>query len=236
MNARPDPHMFMGQSSAVSAIVNSSENVVPSYNYIAPGYQGYVPTTILTFDSATSTGVTLSDRNQTALNTGSTDTNQGAKVLAAKSGLSLYFEVKLAARNSDGGSNLRAGINVNSDSYTVSGSTSSNGTFVDVAGVIWSQGSNTGYGIGPISQGDIIGIAVKSSLGWFRKTPGGYWNGSVTANPYTSIGGVTVSTAGVEPFVIFGGTNGSSNNAWSITTNAALFTGEMPLNFTAWSS
>lgn len=236
-NPRQDPYMYMGQSSANSAINNSSESVTPTPRYVAPGYEGYPKTTALTFDSATAASVTLLNGNQTAFNTGTTGTAQGAKVLASKSGLSLYFEVKLLALNAPGGSHLQAGVSLNTESFATAGTTASAGTFIDVNGNIWSQGSSaTGYALGSLVQGDIIGIAIKSSLGWFRKTPGGYWNGSIGADPNTSVGGVSVSTLGVEPFVIFGGTNGSSNNAWTINTNAGQFTGAMPLGFTAWSS
>lgn len=266
-NARQDPNMFMGQSSANSAINNSSEQVTPTPAYIAAGYEGYPPMPALTFDSATASGVTFFNNNLTVINyaltSGSqsqiladpnnpvladpgsplladTQTNAGAKVSAIKISGLWYIEFTLSALNIPGGSYLRCGVDIDSDTYIVAASTASNGTFVDYRGTIWALGVNTGYSINNLQQGDIIGVAVSrdANLAWFRKTPGGYWNGSVTADPVANTGGAAVTplSTGVEPIVTFGGTYGTINNAWTVNTNAQSFTGQMPLGYSAWSA
>jgi hypothetical protein len=57
------------------------------------------------------------------------------------------------------------------------------------------NGNSTSIGLGALTSGVTIGVAVDINAGliWFRVCPSGLWQGSSTANPATGVGGASFS-------------------------------------------
>lgn len=196
----------------------------------------------VTLDSATITAVTLSGGNLIATNTGTTSADQGARVatVSAKSAGKYYFEVKWTTITSGIGSNSSIGVGTTASTYTAMGAGGTTGIVNYVGGSIYSNGANTGVGVGGTwSAGQTEGIAVDldNRKIWFRNSPSGNWNGNATYNPATNVGGITVPAGTMVPFITFGGTGGAASNVMALNFGASAFIGAVPSGFTAgWSA
>jgi SPRY domain len=191
----------------------------------------------VTLDPATVTAVTLSNGNLTATNTGTTGTDQGARVAtsAGKATGKYYMECKLTTVVPGGGGNRGFGIGTTTSTYTAMG----NGAVVGdncycSSGGIFANGVNTAISITGIVQGDTIGCAVDldNRKIWFRKNTG-VWNGNVANDPVTNVGGIAIPAGTMVPFVTFGGVVGTAGNAHTVNFGGSAFVGTVPAGYTA---
>jgi len=195
-----------------------------------------------TWDTATTTAVTLSGGNLIATNTGTTSTDQGARVASTfgKTTGKYYFEATFT--NVAGGINMGIGVGTTSSTYTGMGGTSNNGgvtgalivksTLVMAAGsywVYWTSGNQT------MDTGELVCVAVDLDAHqfWFRTDAAGYWNSNSSANPATNSGGITLPGGTMVPFVTFGGADGTAGNVMTANFGASAFVGAVPSGFTA---
>lgn len=191
-----------------------------------------------TWDPATVTNVTLSGGNLVATNTGTTSTDQGAHApsTAGKTSGKWYFEVTFGA--SPAGGNLGLGIGTTASTYPNMGNSATTGGMVYVSGNIYANGGFSGLAIGARAASDVIGVAadLDNHKIWFKKLNGTptSWNASSggSNDPATNVGGVTIPSGTMIPFVTFGGSSGVST---SFTANfgATSFTGSVPSGFTS---
>jgi hypothetical protein len=180
------------------------------------------------FDSGTSTNVTLTNGNRTATH-GASPSFALARSASFKSTGKLYYEILVSHITSpgDGVGVATAGatpLNVSNDGLNCS--------VVYQSGNIWSNGVSTGKTLGALADGNRIYVAIdRGNLrAWFSKG-GGAWNGDGTANPATNTGGVTMQSADVSPCACFD----TANNSQAVIANFGLsaFAGTVPSGFTA---
>ena len=100
------------------------------------------PVTNVTLDAASVTAVTLSGGNLAATNTGTTATEQGAKVASAsgKSAGKYYFEMTFTTVTSGVGSNSGVGVGTFASTYTTMGNGGTTGVFRYLGGSIFANG------------------------------------------------------------------------------------------------
>jgi len=196
-----------------------------------------VPPAWAEFETATIANVTLSGGNLVVTNTGTTSTDQGARVATAsgKSSGKYYFETTVTAWIA--GTNVAVGIGTPTSTYTNMGNSATSGTTVRIgSGAILYNGGSSGSSLGAISTGNVIGIAVdlNNTFGmYFRVGSSGPWNNSGTANPATNTGGINKPTGAVVPFVVFGGSGGVANIVLTTNFGATAFNGAVPSGFNA---
>ena len=189
----------------------------------------------VTWDAATVTSVTLSGGNLVATNTGTTSTNQGARVASASGRTSgkYYFEVVVTTYI--GGGSVGVGIGTTGSTYTGMGANATVGVVVYSGSSIYSNGGSSGTSLG-ISFGSGLRIRVAVDLGtrkiWFAPNTG-TWNGSVSNDPVTGVGGVTIPAGTMVPFLTFGGGGGGANNVFTANFGASAFTSAVPSGFTS---
>lgn len=210
-------------------------------SYALTGSAATIVKTIVpaTWDPATVTNVTLSGGNLIATNTGTTSADQGARVASGsgKTSGKYYFEVTCTTLTVSAAldQNYGMGIGTTASSYTGMGNNGSTGSEVFHSGNIYSNGSNSGVTLGATPlQGDVIGIAadLDNRKIWFRKSPSGNWNNSGSNDPVSNVGGVTVPSGTMVPFVTFGGTGGSAGQAQTANFGGSAFSGAVPAGFT----
>lgn len=197
---------------------------------------GPIAVTYVTWDSATATAVTLSGGNLVATNTGTTSADQGAHVVAASGKTSGKYYLEMTYTTVTGGANAGVGIGTTASTYTNMGNSATTGNMTfRTTGNIYANGSNTGVTLSVSGSGVIIGIAVDldNRKIWFRKTPSGNWNNSGTANPATNVGGLTIPSGTMVPFVTFGSTSGVTGNVVTANFGATTFNGTAPSGFTS---
>jgi len=121
----------------------------------------------------------------------------------------------LAALATVGGSGVNAGVN-------------------NVTGAINVNGVAMSTGIGTISAGGVVCIAVDvdARLVWFRNGAAGNWNGSATANPATGVGGYSIAPIMSSAFSVYALAS-QNNTGTNITANfgTSAFTGTVPSGF-----
>lgn len=192
------------------------------------------------WDSASAMAVTLSGGGLVATNTGTTSADQGAHVHAAyaRDSGKYYFEVTNTTQL--GGANRGVGIGTAASTYTNMGNSATIGNIMYFSsGTIYANGSSTGISISPVGGGVLHGIAVDldNRKIWFRSGASGNWNSNATYNPATNVGGITIPSGVMVPFVVFGGGGGVINNVVTANFGASAFTGTVPSGFTSgWSS
>jgi hypothetical protein len=197
------------------------------------------PVTYVTWDAATVATVTLSGSDLVATNTGTTATNQGARVAAAsgKTSGKYYFEVTLTTKVGGGGGNAGMGIATTASTYAGMGNNATAGVEVFISsGGMFVNGANPGQVLGgAFVNGEVAGIAVDldNRKAWIRKAPSGNWNASGTANPATNVGGNTIPAGTIAPINTFGGGSGTSGNVFTANFGASAFTGAVPSGFTS---
>jgi hypothetical protein len=185
-----------------------------------------VPTTLNPADK--DSHITLSGGNLTAA--GTAGWTGLVRTVAAKSAGKYYWEATFTV-----GAQSQSGVGFTIGSLSVSTQTFGNagtgksGTTIGTGTLV--DGANVGVGIGTITSGSVVCLAVDltAKLIWFRLGAGGNWNGSGTANPATGVGGISISNAGTAyPTICMGGAD-------TITANfgATAFTGAVPSGFTA---
>lgn len=193
----------------------------------------------ITFDSGTATAVTLSNGNLTATNTGTTSADQGAKALSAKASGKWYLEYTITTQQVPPGGNVGCGVGTNASTYTGMGNDATSGGMVFIgSGNVYGNGSFSSLSLGARSQGNVLGVAVDldNHKIWFRVCPSGNWNGQTIGfqDPASNVGGVTIPSASLEPFVTFGGSSGQANNALTANFGGSAFNGTAPTGFTSW--
>lgn len=187
------------------------------------------------FDPSTAVNATVSNHNLTV--TGISPGNGGAFVFTsqAKSSGKYYFEIKWVTL---GGFFFGGQIGVALTTATISDVGTSHNAAVlfqgpnFTEGQIWASGSSSGYNLGHISAGDVIGIAVDLDNGkiWFKNvTQGGFWNGDGSASPATNTNGVAVPSGSVIPAVAFG----LNGDVYTADFGTTTFAGVVPSGFTA---
>lgn len=192
-----------------------------------------------TFDLATKSAVTLSGGNLVATNTGTTSTNQGAKgVLAdAKSTGKYYFEFTVT--NFAGGGGVTVGVAPSTSLYSDQSSIppSNAATVLIASGNIWNHTGNSGYNVGTVSNGSVIGLAANLDDGrlFFRLSPSGTWKPDGSSPSSTTGGFVIVGPA--LPYVTFGsglvGGAGVSGNVITANFGDSAFSGAVPSGYTS---
>lgn len=188
-----------------------------------------------TWEAASVTAVTLSGGNLVATNTGTTSTDQGAKVASAsgKNSGKYYFESTWTART--GGANHGVGIGTYASTYIGMGNTGGvTGVIAYFLGSVWANGGSVLSG-GAWTAGRVMGIAANldNRKIWFRDLTTGLWNNNASYDPATNVGGLTIPAGVMVPFATFGGGGGLANNVVTANFGAAAFTGAVPSGFTS---
>jgi hypothetical protein len=188
-----------------------------------------------TWDPASVTAVTLSGSNLVATNTGTTSTDQGAKVAssAGRNTGKYYFEVTITANTT--GVNRGLGIGTTASTYTNMGNGATTGVVMYFTGSVYANGGSTGISIPSVIIGVPVGMAIDldNRKIWIRASAGGIWNNSGTADPATNVGGITIPAGTMVPFVVFGGGSGAANNVVTANFGASIFAGAVPAGFTS---
>ncbi|MGY3443706.1 hypothetical protein [Bradyrhizobium sp. USDA 4473] len=181
------------------------------------------------FDPSTAVKATVSNHNLTV--TGVPPGLGGCFVFAdeAKTSGKVYFEMKWVLV---GGIIFAGEIGIATTFATVGDlNTATNSTML-YQGPISASGVSSGYSLGTISDGDVIGIAVDldNRKIWFKNlTAGGLWNGSVAVgDPATNHNGVSIPSGALIPAVGFG----LSNDVLTANFGASAFVGTVPSGFT----
>lgn len=183
-----------------------------------------------TFNPADLSGITLTGGNLTATGTA----QGGVRAVVGSTTGKYYFEFTL---NSFSNGNTGAGIiNANATLATVAPSATA-ACLVYPSGTIWLAGSSTGISIGTLSTaGTVLAVALDliAYRIWFRG-PSGNWNGSVSNDPATGVGGISISSIASSSLAVFPGfASGGSGQA--VTANfgdSFIFNGAVPAGFTA---
>jgi len=195
-----------------------------------------------TWEPATISNVVLSNGDLTARCTLDTSTNQGARVAdtAGRTSGKYYFEIQ--ASTIFAAFSTYFGVGIGTTTSTYSGMSAGHGvTGVMIYrndGNIWSNGAIVGY-IGPLSiftPTVFIAVNLDDRKIWFRNLPTGSsspgdWNGDVSADPATNVGGVTIPAGVMVPFCTFGGPGGAAGDEWTANFGGSAFVGVVPTGF-----
>lgn len=190
---------------------------------------------VANFDPDTALHANVSNHNLTV--TGTSPGGGGAFVFSseAKSSGKYYFEI---AWVSLGGYLFGGEIGIASTSATIGDlNAPTNSTMLFQGNVpqgqIWSDSGYSGYSLGHISAGDVIGIAIDLDNGkvWFKNVAvGGAWNGPTAAgDPVANVNGVAIPSGPVIPAVGFG----INNDVYTANFGATAFAYAVPFGFNA---
>jgi hypothetical protein len=214
-----------------TAVTKVSNNIGMPVSYVVDG--GYAA-----LDPASAVAVALSGNNLVATNTGTTSTNQGARVGTALGKVSgkFYFEMTFTTILNTG-LNVNTGVGIgpsNVANYSTLGNTGSGGAILPEHGGSVVNGSGLGN-FGQRASGDVIGIAVDLTNHqiWFRVAPIGNWNVSGTANPATTAGGYIIPSSSLVPVCVFGNSLCTAGNVITANLGSSAFSGAVPAGFTA---
>lgn len=194
-----------------------------------------------TWDPTSVAAVTLSGGNLVATNTGTTSTNQGAKVSAtgAPTTGKYYFEGTFTTFLGGGG--VRIGVGLATETYANMSTLPPSGAMVlGESGNVWVNSGNTGYNLGTITNGSVIGIALDltNRKVWFRLSPSGLWEGNSGHDPTnpTTGGGFALAAGTIVPFTTFGSGITGTGVANNVVTGkfATPFTGALPSGYAAY--
>jgi len=192
-----------------------------------------------TFDPAAAADVTLSGGNLVATNTGTTSTEQGARIAAAhaKTTGKYYFEMTPTVGGI--GDHRSFGIGPPAASYTALSEAVGGVAVLHWNGHIWASGADTGFEISIVPATWTVRIACDfdNHKVWFSiLEPGGSpgdWNGSPSADPATNVGGVTVPSGAMVPFCAYGGFAGNAGQVCTANFGGSFFAGSVPSGFIA---
>jgi hypothetical protein len=123
-------------------------------------------------------------------------------------------------------------------------STGTNTATIGKSGSVAVNGAGFGAGLGALTAGNTVGVAVDLTNGlfWTRLCPSGNWNGSGTANPATGAGGAGLSTYGTTPPALgtmwfpYYGQQTSSGDVATYDFGASAYVGTPPSGFGNWPS
>lgn len=191
-----------------------------------------VPLTKTVWSTTDKANIVLANRNLAA---GPGDFHEsGVRAEGQRSTGKYYWEYTCfwtSAQTNVGVANLSASL-----TGTVGGFPTNN------AAVVWQSGGNIWVNsaqpsgtpaLGTRASGDIIGVAIDldNKLIWFRVAPSGNWNGSGTANPATTTGGVSISAISTPVCPLFA--TYTFANADSVVANFgdSTFSGAVPSGF-----
>lgn len=172
--------------------------------------------------------VTLTGSNLIATTTAGT--NNGVRGTSGHSSGKYYFEL---TANTWTTINDQVGLATATAAFNTA-TTTTGKAFVNGGGAVWVNAVSVGVGLGTISSGMVVGIAVDLSahLIWFRVAPAGNWNASGTANPATGVGGISISALAGTLYPTFGG-GSATGQVGTANFGASAFTGTPPSGFTA---
>ncbi len=210
-------------------------------NHLAGFGAGGVSIAYDAFDPATVTAVTLSSLDHTATNTGTTSASQGARLLTGKSAGS--YAIEFSIDNAPSGGNMGFGIGNTTETYANFGNNSVKANTVYCSsGNIWTAGSSSGKSFG---SGVLVSVTRWMMVGnltnlrtWFRRVSGtpNDWNHDATADPATNTGGIILGGGAgnppYAPFVVFGGSGGTSGRILTVYTDPSSFVGVVPSGIT----
>jgi hypothetical protein len=191
-----------------------------------------------TLDPTTTANVTLSGGNLIITNTGTTSTDQGARVAptSGKTSGKYYFEGTWTSLLAGGNNTI--GIGTTNSTYSGMGGDGTTGDNLYQSGGVRSVGSLLSVGMGTWLTGHVTAIAadLDNRRIWFRKAPGapsGTWNNSGTNDPATNVGGFVIPAGTMIPIVTFGGTSGVAGSIMTLNLGASAFVGAVPAGFTS---
>lgn len=186
------------------------------------------------FAPSTLVQATLSNGNFTI--TQST-TNQGAggNSLSFVTSGKVYFEFTVTASLASG-SHIIGAITSAASSFGAAMNGGVNCIMLTVStggSTLYSNGSATAVGVGPVAVGDVIGFALDlgARKGWVRKNNGN-WDNNATHNPATGANGSTLyATVGYAPSMYFGASSGVGSR-FDLNSGQSAFANAAPAGFT----
>lgn len=182
-----------------------------------------------TFDTTTAVATTLTNNNLTATHATNAN-NSGVKGVAPYTVGLYYYEITVGATH---GNLDSIGIAAPGASYTQIANGSGPAVTVNLStGAIGSSGKS----LGPLLAGNIIGIAtnVTGLKVYFRKG-NGPWNGDLTADPLTGIGGIAIPTNNTwMPVVGFAGGGRQAGDNVTANFGASSYATAAPSGFVNW--
>lgn len=196
------------------------------------------------WDVATATAVTVSGGGTIATHSGTTG-NDGIKVTlaSAKDRGKWYWEITVGTWASASGSNMGYGFCNTGTTFSGMGPAWAGGCGMYKSSNYWANGSNVGTFSRSIVTGDVMACAldlsngVTNALYWtkFLITPTN-WNNTAGSDPATGVSAFgTGALAGpLVPCVMFGGTGGVANDAFTINCGGSAFTGTVPSGYQPW--
>lgn len=181
-----------------------------------------------TWNPADKLAITLTNSDLTATTTATTF--NGVRAIRGNSSGKYYFELTATTWNT---TNDQVGLALSTATFSTASATPGK-AMVNGGGAVWVNGVNTGTGLGTISSGTVVGIAVDltANLIWFRIAPAGNWNASGTANPATGTGGISISAIAGTLYPTFGG-GAANSQVGTANFGASAFTGTVPSGFTS---
>jgi hypothetical protein len=113
--------------------------------------------------------------------------------------------------------------------------TASGAWFVVNTGTIYNQSVSTGIGIGSVTSGSVVCVALDLTNGlfFFRLGAAGNWNGSAANNPATGVGGLPIATGSAIPVYPYASIGTTSGHAVTANFGDSAFTGTVPSGFTS---
>jgi hypothetical protein len=181
-----------------------------------------------TWNPADKLAVTLTNSDLTATTTATT--LNGVRAVRGNNSGKYYFELTATTWTT---LNDQAGLALSTATFSTAPATTGKAT-VNGGGTIFVNGASTGVGIGTVSSGTVVGIAVDltANLIWFRIAPAGNWNAGGTANPATGTGGISISAIAGTLYPTFGG-GAANSQVGTANFGASAFTGAVPSGFAA---
>jgi hypothetical protein len=211
-------------------VTTTKASVLASSAAVASDSSTWAVPSLTTWDSGTTTAVTLSGGNLVVTSTSATV--GGARVAGEiRTTGKYYFEITYT--NLVGNAGL--GIGTPASTYANMDANATVGNMMFNSGNIYSNGSFTGLSLSTRSTSQVIYIAVDldNRKIWFKANvgsgAGSLWNGTGGADPATNVSGVTVPAGGMVPFC----TSASSGNVYTANFGASAFTGLVPSGFTS---
>jgi hypothetical protein len=198
-----------------------------------------------TWDAASAHNVALSGSNLVATNTGTTSSDQGARVVSAmESTGKFYFEFTLTTHNA--GFNYMFGAALAAATYGGIGGAGTGGVVCNFDGHMFDNGtdlaSSQGLVMDAFAAGDVCGVAVDMTNNriYFRRvsgTPLAWWNNGSSFNshqdPALNNGTIVPPAGALAPICTFGGTSGVAGSAITANFGQSAFVGAVPSGFTS---
>jgi hypothetical protein len=171
--------------------------------------------------------VTLTGSNLIAT---SSTINQGCRSADGKTSGKYYWEITC---NTFVNASSSIGVANTTASLASMGPTPTNTALVYPSGNIWLNNVATGFSIGSVTNGTVIGIALDrdNQRIWFRKGAAGLWNGNASHDPATNTGVINttaISSTGLYAAAAFG----NASEQYTANFGDTAFVGTVPSGFT----